>query len=53
VRVFTFTVLMRSVWCRRLRRIRSLLLVVSVVGKLVGDVGMLVMMVCAEGMLVL
>jgi hypothetical protein len=53
VRVFIFTVLMRSVWCRRLRRIRSLLLVVSVVGKLVGDVGMLVMMVCAEGMLVL
>jgi hypothetical protein len=53
VRVSIFTVLMRSVWCRRLRRIRSLLLVVSVVGRLVGDVRMLVMMVCAEGMLVL
>jgi hypothetical protein len=50
VRVFIFTVLMRSVWCLRLRRIRSLLLVVSVVGRLVGDVRMLVMMGCAEGM---
>jgi hypothetical protein len=38
VRVFIFTVLMRSVWCLRLRRIRSLLLVVSVAGRLVGDV---------------
>jgi hypothetical protein len=53
VRVFIFTVLMRSVWFRHLRQIRSLLLVVSVVGRLVGGVRMLVMMVCAEGMSVL
>jgi hypothetical protein len=53
VRVFTFIALMRSVWCRPLLRTRNLLLVVSVVGKLVEDVRMLVMMVCTEGMLAL